>query len=169
MKFLVLSPHSPLATVRAKEVGILFSHDFVRELEGFAQRLAHARDSLEANYRGNIEIRLYDDLLGCPIYLVRQNETPVRSFSSLYLGKPTGTEFPHFEWTNNGSHNFIEVLDAYILSKWNSAATSKPSSQSGGSGENLPFHSAAGPLALAKGHGGNVPDSRRNDSSPKAR
>lgn len=126
MKFLVLSPYSKLAPLRANELGSFFlPKDFIRELTGFEKRLTEARDILETDKRKNIDVLLYEDLLGCPIYLIRKKGVPVKALSSFYLGKATGTKFPHFEWTNSGPDNFIRELDTYVISKWNRAAQAK--------------------------------------------
>lgn len=120
MKFLVLSPHSELARMRAAELGGLYQNNenFIKNLTMFAQQLGAARNELSIEQRPNIDIRVYSDLLGCPIYLVRRDDTPIRAFSSLYLSKGTRTGFPHFEWKNSETYGLIQEFDKYIVEKW---------------------------------------------------
>jgi hypothetical protein len=122
LNFLILSPESDLARMRAREIGRFFSpENFVKELQGFGEVIQEASKGHQ-----NVHLRYYKDLLGCPIYLVRREGKPYWAFSSLYLGKATGAKFPHFEWSNpatltESEVSVISALDDYVNAKWERA------------------------------------------------
>jgi hypothetical protein len=117
VNMLILDPKSPLCAMRAMELAPDFTLEtFLAELSLFIADFNNL--SKQKNLIGHLNICLYDDLLGAPIYLVTKNAKPIYAYSSMYLSKPTGVDFPHFRW-NEGP--MCEILFHYVREKYNLA------------------------------------------------
>ncbi|MEA2823008.1 MAG: hypothetical protein QOJ86_5012 [Bradyrhizobium sp.] len=119
IRFMVLSPTSPLSTHRAMELGSFYEPDrFKRDLRAFVEDFGNLQTRLLAQNNRNFEVRMYDDTLGCPAYVIRRNTKPLSGHSSLYLSVPTGVNFQHFQWT---AGIMLSQLDQYLSKKWDRA------------------------------------------------
>jgi|GEM_PF-3023147 hypothetical protein len=100
INMLVLDPSSPFCSLRAQEIGGLYTTDsYISELKLFIKDFEKCRDVLTSqNALGYLDIIIYNDLLGVPCYIVTRNEKPIYAYSSMFLTKSTGTGFPHFYW-----------------------------------------------------------------------
>lgn len=121
INMLVLDPDSSFCSMRAKEIGDIFTDEsFVAELRLFISDFEECRRILEKQHKlvGHFDIVRYNDLLGVPCYVVTRNDRPIYGYSSMYLTQPTGVEFPHFCWTQGG---MCEILFIYIKGKYDRA------------------------------------------------
>ncbi len=123
LNMLILDPNSPFCAMRAKEIGELFtSESFIAELSLFIADFKEFQRNLNKQKKllGHMEILLYNDLLGVPCYIVTRADKPIYAYSSMYLAKPTGVDFPHFYW-NQGP--MCEILFDYVKKKYDSIKT----------------------------------------------
>lgn len=118
INMLILSPNaSLLIKSRAIELGGQFTEQrFLADLQRFLDTMTHIKDETESA-KGKLDIRLYDETLGIPIYVVAEKGEPKYAYTSFYLCSPTAVSFPHIKWksVNDGG---ITSLIAYILKKW---------------------------------------------------
>ena len=117
VNMLILDPVSPLCKMRAIELSNAFTpRTFREQLKSFIEDFN--RLSKQKNLKGHLSIVLYDNLLGIPIYLVSRNDKPIYAYSSMYLSRPTGVDFPHFRWREGP---MCEILFQYVKEKYNLA------------------------------------------------
>jgi len=131
-KLLALRPESRMARLRATELGDRFVRPcggnpdrtiFDEEMSAFIADFRSLAERINAELGDSrIEIRIYDDLLGTPLYLIERNGQPEFGLSSFYLAKATGMNFPHLEWRRTGDHAFIRNMAAYFHGKWEKSA-----------------------------------------------
>ena len=120
-RFLALKPGSAMADLRRAEIGGRFLESFDPELTIFIQDLHAAAEASDT--QSNIEVRLYDDLLANPYYLIRRKSKPIYAITSFYLRRATGVDFPHIEWREGDSDGgFIKRLEDYFDWKWQAAS-----------------------------------------------
>jgi len=119
-KFLALDPDSESAKLRAEEIGGRFESSFKPELEIFIKDLLFL--SLEANKKkkGAVEIRLYDGLLGIPVYILTRRDGSKYAMSSFYLREATAVNVPHILW-NQRQKGVIDRFLNYFDYKWGKA------------------------------------------------
>jgi hypothetical protein len=119
VKMLVLNPNSKLVQLRAEEiVSSHFSPEKFREgLTKFYQDMLHCQEEGQ----GRMEVRVYDDLLGCPVYLIARNGQARKAISSLYLSTATYA-FPHFVWEASAERQILDALENYFRKKWSKAS-----------------------------------------------
>ncbi|MFZ1413246.1 MAG: hypothetical protein WAS73_01515 [Defluviicoccus sp.] len=124
-RFLALKPGCSMAKLRAEELGPPYNTEkdnilrFDRDLASFIDDIKLIGDLINKEVgKSCIEIRLYDDLLGAPTYIVESNGCPKYGISSVYLGTATGQSFPHFRWRLSGDSPFIKHLATYFHKKW---------------------------------------------------
>jgi hypothetical protein len=115
VKMLVLEPGCRSAKLRANEIAPDLRPDaFHSDLKQFHDdMIARAR----ASQNRAIDVRIYNDLIGCPIYLIERNGRAVNAFSSLYLN-PASFDFPHFEWEESTQRQILDGLQKYVKYKW---------------------------------------------------
>lgn len=121
VRMLVLDPSSAMGELRANELPKRFTPEvFHNELIVFLRDMTSiARESGRA---GRMELRIYKDLLGCPIYMVRRGGTVQYVYSSMYLGVATGTGFPHLRWKPEMQDNDVtRYFVSYYSRKWDAA------------------------------------------------
>ncbi len=119
VNMLILDPESPLCAMRAEEIGGYYKPErFRNELETFIADFKECQKTVnEENSKGaRLTISLYRDLLGVPCYIVVRKNQPILAYSSMYLTKPTGVDFPHFCW-NQGP--MCDILYSYVMGKYN--------------------------------------------------
>jgi hypothetical protein len=118
IRMLILDPDSPLGTMRATEIGKFFTPArFHEELVAFLDDMNNCSKDAPAHA---MEVRIYNDLLGCPIYLVKRKGEAKLAYSSLYLNVATGFGFPHLLW-EQGVQSFLPNFVAYLDAKWSQA------------------------------------------------
>jgi hypothetical protein len=124
VKMLVLDPESQFSAMRAEEIG--YSKDsFDRELRLFIGDFEESQKILEneKDSLGHLEIVRYDGLLGVPCIVVTRrdqsgNDSPFRAYSSTYLSRPTGVNFPHFVWNWTKKDDMCDTLYQYVRGKY---------------------------------------------------
>lgn len=118
INMLVLSPKASLLIKnRAMELGGQYTEQrFLGDLQRFLDSMKHIRDET-ASAKGKLNIRLYDETLGIPIYVVTEKENAKYAYSSFYLCTPTAVSFPHIKW-KSANQGGISTLSAYVLKKW---------------------------------------------------
>ncbi|MDG1818383.1 MAG: hypothetical protein P8H31_00975 [Porticoccaceae bacterium] len=119
INMLVLSPNADhLIKCRADEIGGQYTPErFKSEIERFIEYMEHIVFE-SSGEKGNLEIRLYDDLLAVPMYIVSTGNKARFAYSSFYLNSATAINFPHLKWKESGEA-VIEMLFEYIQFKWN--------------------------------------------------
>ena len=116
--FLVLDSKGSIAKLRATELGGRFTKSvFTSELKTFHDTLDVSRQKTEG-VSGQINIVIYKDLPCAPIYIVERSGQPMRAFTGMFLGAPTGVKFPHLEW-QSADGQYIVHLHEYVVNKWN--------------------------------------------------
>lgn len=121
VNFLVLNAHSPLAAMRATELGPQFTTKrFRADLASFNESLNICLANTETEL-GQINIMQYNDLPCAPIYVVERAAAPVEAFTGMFLGNPTGLRFPHSHW-QAAPGDYIGHLYQYVTQKWNANA-----------------------------------------------
>jgi len=123
VKMLILQPGCHSMAYRGTEIGGFFTPEkFERDLRAFLEDFKYCAETRQPTARGHLEIKIYDDSLGCPIYLVEKQGKPAFAYSSMYLVKPTGVAFPHFKWVD-AEAPVLDILYKYIGEKF---ARAKP-------------------------------------------
>lgn len=114
---LVMHPDSPLAELRADELGKQYKGQrFRNALNSFRESLKLVQKNCQ-DMPGKLEIVEYLDLPGAPIYVVCHRDVPVRGYSSMFLSKPTAIRFPHLQWRPSEG-DFLGALYHYVVEKW---------------------------------------------------
>jgi hypothetical protein len=117
IRMLVLSPNSPNAVHRAKEIGGTYTPErFKNELKSFKEAMEIVENETEKT-SGTLEIIEYGDLPSLPLYVVTRNREPLHAYSSLFLTKPTAVAFPHMKWCV-GERSILKLLLQYVQDKW---------------------------------------------------
>ena len=117
INMLIPDPNSELCAMRADEIGGFYKPEkFTTELNIFIEDFTECKKFINKNtLGGDINIVLYNDLFGVPCYIVTRDDQPIYAYSSMYLTKPTGVDFPHFRW-NQGA--MIQILFTYVKNKF---------------------------------------------------
>lgn len=117
IRMLVIDPTAETTDFRAKEIGELFDEDrFKADINAFISDLSKYVG--RAGGGGLLELRKYSDLPCMPMYLVCRTGTPTYGYTSFFLTKATGVEFPHIRW-QAGQRSLLDDFFAYIRQKWN--------------------------------------------------
>jgi hypothetical protein len=117
VQMMIIDPDSALVDMRGNEVEVDYEDSsYKEELNHFIEHLRHVKKGLKTHGDG-LKLMIYNNLLGCPIYIVRRDGAPIKGYSSLYLNAGTGRDFPHFEWELNGDNCMLKSLEAYFLRK----------------------------------------------------
>jgi hypothetical protein len=119
-RFLVLEPGCHEAILRSKEIGGRFEKTFDQELRIFIFDLINIANRVNKSDIKFIEIKMYNDLLALPFYIISKNNEPDFAATSFYLRKATGVTFPHLEWRHNDG-GFVGALKDYYEWKWGEA------------------------------------------------
>jgi len=119
-RFLVLEPGCNEAILRSKEIGGRFESTFDHELKIFIFDLMSIAKRVNVAGKMQIEIKMYNDLLALPFYIISKNNEPDFAATSFYLRKATGVTFPHLEWRHNDG-GFVGALKDYYEWKWQEA------------------------------------------------
>lgn len=119
-KFLVLEPGCHEAKLRSKEIGGRFEDTFDHELRIFIFDLISLAKRVKPKGSGSIEVKMYNDLLATPFYIISKQDEPDFAATSFYLRKATGVTFPHLEWRHNDG-GFVVALKDYYSWKWDEA------------------------------------------------
>jgi len=131
MKVLVLNPSCENAKCRAIESAGQFDlpeGDRVRAIEAYQNVVDSAiltlrllgQDVYEHDPRmqGRLQVALYTDLPGVPLYVVRRRNQPEKAWSSFFLNDATYLQV-HFEWIDVGDNCMAERFADYFDRKWN--------------------------------------------------
>lgn len=123
IRMLVLEPSSTIAQHRASEIDCedLPAGRFLQDLQTFHDDMKRRERRAKEAGADSFRVHVYDDLLGCPIYLILRNGHPVKAYSSFYL-RPASYGFPHFEWEAAEHGGVLETLAQYVRRKWPSEA-----------------------------------------------
>jgi len=116
IKMLVINPDCPNARNRASELGSGYKPERFK-----SEANLMIRDLLDVQVSGNnskaLELRWYEDLPCAPIYIIARGKDPVVGYTSFFLGKPTGVDFPHLRW-EPAEHGFLDMFMRYVEEKW---------------------------------------------------
>lgn len=119
-KFLILDFDSNMVSLRGNEIGGRFERNFKQELTIFSNDLNDLQNEDDNN---SISVKFYSDLLACPFYIIKKaNGSPDKAITSFYLRQATGIEFPHMEWVQTKTKNFVTLLNDYFDWKWDNAS-----------------------------------------------
>ncbi len=101
---------------RADELPERYSRNTVkREVEIFYNEMVALAS--KPSIMGKLEVKLYKDLPGIPMYIVVQNTVPQYAYTSYFLTQATGINFPHLKWEYTQS-GMINHLYDHFMAKW---------------------------------------------------
>jgi hypothetical protein len=126
VKILAIEPWCDNSTFRALEAGIT-PHSFQRRSELFIDAVADHIKRLEEPLKSKVELRLYPDLPGSPIYLIRRKDNPVRAYTGFYTSNHAKDFFHLYweppvskigDWADHNEINMLRALSDYLNKKW---------------------------------------------------
>lgn len=123
IRVLALNPDCIIADYRAQEIGDLYTPArFKAELKLFIDDLS-ACTKTKSTEGGFLELRIYSDLTGIPIYLVRRGKTPTYAYTSFFMGAPSGVDFAHMRWQPS-ERGLLNDFFGHVERKWNRSGPS---------------------------------------------
>ncbi len=121
VNMLVLDPDSVNVLHRANELGEEFTPEsFKADIQRFLSLLQNID---QKDFRGKLEVRTYDELIGLPVYLISEDEQAMVAYSGFFLSQPTAVESPHLKWCA-GENSILSNISTYIREKWSRNAGS---------------------------------------------
>src|ERR1043165_9462559 len=115
IRMLILKPGCRIARLRAKEI----SERFPEEHFHHEHKLFHddMLSWIKSSPPDSLKVQIYEDLLGCPVYLIERNGRPIKAYSSFYLN-PASYDFPHLVWEESKNRHMLDAFEKYIKGKW---------------------------------------------------
>jgi hypothetical protein len=128
VRILILDPDSENAKYRATEASeqwYLPSEEqeeaekhFRSEAVLFIEQLSKVGDRLQTDLvKGRLQVALYPDLPGVPLYLIKKQGHPDLAWTSFFLNNAT-YEQVHFDWTLTSKDSVLLRLAHYFDRKW---------------------------------------------------
>lgn len=89
------------------------------QIEIWQNCLRNISESLKQNKetKGSLEVLLYEDLLGMPLYIQIRNGQPIHGYSGFYVNN-SASDFIYLEWKPSSSNGMIRDLANYFDGKW---------------------------------------------------
>lgn len=114
MKFLIMDKDHGYAKARADEIRFSESK-FKGGIQSYLESIATT--ATENRAENLVEVRLYDNLPGIPLYIIK-NQKQTKLYFSLFLGKAS-INLPHFEVVKTeGAEETFNMFDDYFHKKW---------------------------------------------------
>jgi hypothetical protein len=125
IRMLLLDPSADSARKRAAELATCYGErQFMDDLGRFNEAIQRAAAECEKRYEGTLRWKMYNNLLGAPMYIVCDDAgVPIYGYSSEYLCNPSIIS-QHYCWN---SHH-VEELEArlsYVVGKWGNRETQR--------------------------------------------
>lgn len=128
IRMLVIDPDCDNACFRAEELRDwgdcekfkLEDSAFLKVMQGIADDACASGIS-----PAPMQVRLYRDLPGIPMYIVLEAGEPIYGFSSFFLTKATGFNFVHLEWKPSEC-GLLQLMTLHFEAKWQRQFTLSP-------------------------------------------
>jgi hypothetical protein len=124
IKMFILDQETSNCRLRAKELKDKYPNDsFVQNLDLFTRHFVSYQNEFEnKKTKGHLDVRIYNDLIGVPCYVVKRGDKAIYAYSSMYLKIPTSMDFSHFYWCEG---TMCQNLFNYIEGKYDSSKSGK--------------------------------------------
>jgi len=118
IRILALMPDSTIAKLRGSEIKQPgFSQElFLTDLKLFINELSRLVSRHDIN---SLQVRIYTDLPGIPMYIRLRDGIPVWGLSGFFLSRAS-ENFAHIEWTF-AENGMLKYFTEYFNNKWNNA------------------------------------------------